>query len=217
MDKQMVQFVVCGAKDCNSCFSSSYRLFYTSKYELKCLKWYSLLYELSETSVGNWMKSGNTHMTTESKDDIQTRFTQKRDNCSIVFNLWYIWISWGFQSFLYYKDGKYFGVNLWKNCGKIIYFDKSKRMNPFPCSFTQIFNFLFYTVVTRVHYCRRLCTMLDLNNWFAVFYEDIWAGIFKESMGARDRGGIELSYRPARLHRLPEFIPWNRFLGSINV
>jgi hypothetical protein len=43
------------------------------------------------------------------------------------------------------------------------------------------------------------------------------AGIFKESMEARNRGGIGLSYRPARLHRLAEFIPWNRFLGSINV
>jgi hypothetical protein len=43
------------------------------------------------------------------------------------------------------------------------------------------------------------------------------AGIFKESMGARNRGGIGLAYRPARLHRLAEFIPWNRFLGSINV
>jgi hypothetical protein len=43
------------------------------------------------------------------------------------------------------------------------------------------------------------------------------AGIFKESMGARNRGGIGLSYRPARLHRLVELIPWNRFLGSINV
>ncbi len=39
---------------------------------------------------------------------------------------------------------------------------------------------------------------------------------FLESMGARHRGGIGLSYRPARLHRLAEFIPWYRFLGSIN-
>jgi hypothetical protein len=37
------------------------------------------------------------------------------------------------------------------------------------------------------------------------------------SMGARNQGGIGLSYRPARLHRLAEFTPWNRFLGSINV
>ncbi len=43
------------------------------------------------------------------------------------------------------------------------------------------------------------------------------AGIFKQSMGARNRVGIGLSYRPAWLHRLAEFIPWNRFLGSINV
>jgi hypothetical protein len=34
------------------------------------------------------------------------------------------------------------------------------------------------------------------------------AGIFKQSMGARNRGGMGLSYRPARLHRLAEL-----FLG----
>jgi hypothetical protein len=43
------------------------------------------------------------------------------------------------------------------------------------------------------------------------------AEIFKQSLGARNQGVIGLSYRPARLHRLAEFIPWNRFLGSINV
>jgi hypothetical protein len=36
-------------------------------------------------------------------------------------------------------------------------------------------------------------------------------------MGARNRVGIGLSYRPARLHRLAEFIPWNRFLDFINI
>jgi hypothetical protein len=36
-------------------------------------------------------------------------------------------------------------------------------------------------------------------------------------MGARNRVGIGLSYRPARLHRLAESIPWNRFLGSIKI
>jgi hypothetical protein len=39
---------------------------------------------------------------------------------------------------------------------------------------------------------------------------------FKQSMGARNRVRIGLSYQPARLHRLAEFIPWNRFLGSVN-
>ncbi len=40
---------------------------------------------------------------------------------------------------------------------------------------------------------------------------------FKQSMGARNRVGIGLSYRPARPHKLAEFIPWNQFLGFINV
>jgi hypothetical protein len=44
-----------------------------------------------------------------------------------------------------------------------------------------------------------------------------WAGIFKKSMGARHRGGIGFSYRPARLHRLAEFIPWNQCRGPINI
>ncbi len=43
------------------------------------------------------------------------------------------------------------------------------------------------------------------------------AGIFKEATGAWNRGGRGLSYRQARLHRLAEFIPWNRFRGPINV
>ncbi len=41
------------------------------------------------------------------------------------------------------------------------------------------------------------------------FLNNLWA------MGARNRVGIGLTYRPARLHGLAEFIPWNRFLGSI--
>ncbi len=39
----------------------------------------------------------------------------------------------------------------------------------------------------------------------------------KQSMGARNRVGIGLSYRPARLHRLAELIPWNRFFGFLKV
>jgi hypothetical protein len=56
-----------------------------------------------------------------------------------------------------------------------------------------------------------------LKGWQFSLVKKACAGIFKPSMGARNRVGIELSYRPARLHRLAEFIPWNRFLGSINV
>jgi hypothetical protein len=40
------------------------------------------------------------------------------------------------------------------------------------------------------------------------------AGIFKQSVEARNRVEIGLSYRPARLHRLAESITWNGFLGS---
>ncbi len=36
-------------------------------------------------------------------------------------------------------------------------------------------------------------------------------------MGARNQAGRGLSYRPARLHRLAEFIPWDRFRGPIHV
>ncbi len=43
------------------------------------------------------------------------------------------------------------------------------------------------------------------------------AGFFWQSMGARNRVVIGLSYRPARLHRHSELIPWNRFLGSLKV
>ncbi len=34
---------------------------------------------------------------------------------------------------------------------------------------------------------------------------------------ARNRVGLGLSYCPARLHRLAELIPWNRFLDSLKV
>ncbi len=45
----------------------------------------------------------------------------------------------------------------------------------------------------------------------------ISAGILIQCMGARNRVGTWLSYRPVRLHRLAELIPWNRFLGSLKV
>jgi hypothetical protein len=49
--------------------------------------------------------------------------------------------------------------------------------------------------------------------WHPVFC----AGILEQSMGARNRVGIRLSYRPVRLHRLAKSIPWNRFPGSLKV
>ncbi len=48
-------------------------------------------------------------------------------------------------------------------------------------------------------------------------YRPARARIFKQSMGARNRVGKGLSYRPAGLPSLAELIYWNRFLGYINV
>jgi hypothetical protein len=45
----------------------------------------------------------------------------------------------------------------------------------------------------------------------------ICVGIFKQSMGARNRVGIGLSYRPAMLHSLAALIPCDQFLGSLKV
>jgi hypothetical protein len=49
----------------------------------------------------------------------------------------------------------------------------------------------------------------------AVLHLQFWN--FEQSMGARNRVGIWLSYRPARLHRLMESIPRNRSLGFLKV
>jgi hypothetical protein len=47
-------------------------------------------------------------------------------------------------------------------------------------------------------------------------HSPLCAGMFKQSMGARNRVGIGLS-RPAKLHSLAELVPWYRFLGSLKV
>jgi hypothetical protein len=72
-------------------------------------------------------------------------------------------------------------------------------------------------VVYRPARLHRLAELIPWNRFLGSSkVKKFRAGIFKESMGARNRGGIGLSYRPARLHRLVEFIPWYRFLGSMN-
>jgi hypothetical protein len=43
------------------------------------------------------------------------------------------------------------------------------------------------------------------------------SGIFKHSMGAWNRVRIGLLYRTARVQRLAELLPWNRFVGSLKV
>jgi hypothetical protein len=48
--------------------------------------------------------------------------------------------------------------------------------------------------------------------------EPFWSrGIDSQPLTGRHDNPILRKYRPARLHRLAESIPWNRFLGSFNV
>ncbi len=69
----------------------------------------------------------------------------------------------------------------------------------------------------RIKHIRQYCIFLPLPRPIAALHpqwaEENCAGIFKQSTGARNRVGIGLSYRPVRIHRLAELIPWNRFLG----
>jgi hypothetical protein len=51
----------------------------------------------------------------------------------------------------------------------------------------------------------KLCTRLSFSFLLPFTYTS--AGVLEQSMGARNRVGIELSYRPARQHRLVESIP----------
>jgi hypothetical protein len=63
--------------------------------------------------------------------------------------------------------------------------------------------FPFMAVTTKTH---QQLTEISFMCW-----------IFKQCMEARNRVGIGLSYRPARLHSLAELVPWNRFLGSLKL
>ncbi len=64
----------------------------------------------------------------------------------------------------------------------------------------------WYSVCSRARIFKRLRSPAI---GFKESIPQIRAGIFKKSMGARHRGGIGFSYRPARLHRLAR----NSFLG----
>ncbi len=78
------------------------------------------------------------------------------------------------------------------------------------------------TTSVKLSICLSLCLYLRALGWV---HESLFiqrdkmssAGIFKQSMGARNRVGIGLSYRPTRLHSLAELVSWNRFLASLKV
>jgi hypothetical protein len=60
------------------------------------------------------------------------------------------------------------------------------------------------------------CQLLSIHkaSKIAAMTGRISAGIFKQFVGAKNRVGIGLSCRPARLHSPAEQVPWNRFFGS---
>ncbi len=62
---------------------------------------------------------------------------------------------------------------------------------------------------------RKVNILLQLLGYSTISASVFCAGIFKQSMGARNRVGIGLSYQPARLHSMAELVPWIRFLGSL--
>jgi hypothetical protein len=71
----------------------------------------------------------------------------------------------------------------------------------------------FYKGTVQTEQDDQVCSMLQYTNYyFAAIL--IYAGIFKQSVGARNRGGIGLSYRPASLRRLVELIDLNQVLDS---
>jgi hypothetical protein len=92
-----------------------------------------------------------------------------------------------------------------------------------------IYYFLYCTVQREMYVCEGHENSFSLG-WEAFiqykhcppaktfFVMPFRAGILKQFMAARNRVGIGLSYRPARLHGLTYSIPWNCvFLGSWKV
>ncbi len=58
---------------------------------------------------------------------------------------------------------------------------------------------------------------LSVSRWSAECTPLLQCWNLEQSLGAGNRAGIGMSYRPARLRRLAESIPWNSSLGSLNV
>ncbi len=79
---------------------------------------------------------------------------------------------------------------------------------------------IFQHIVQNITYtfCFWLSFKLGCLSLFFFFIgKNLLCRNFTTSMGAKNRVGIGLLYRPASLHSLAESIPWNRFLGSLKV
>ncbi len=78
-----------------------------------------------------------------------------------------------------------------------------------------VVQYLYFSFYTVTDLCRDIITEYSTPHP-PLHRNTLCAGIFKQSMGPRNRVGIELS-RPAKLHSLAELVLWNRFLGSLKV
>jgi hypothetical protein len=68
----------------------------------------------------------------------------------------------------------------------------------------------------------KVCLLYSVVRFFRYLYpESEFVHLLRSPRTVSQPGGPVrqpyLTYRPARLHRLAESIPWNRFLGSLNV
>ncbi len=72
-------------------------------------------------------------------------------------------------------------------------------------------------LTTKIYLCKYPRWRKNLHVVFKYLFRSLYAGILEQYMGTRKRVGIGFSYRPVRLHRLVELIPWNRFLDSFKV
>ncbi len=99
-------------------------------------------------------------------------------------------------------------TELKKNCKSRTYAFHSDTNIELTSLFHQFFSVIYFAknVGVPMKFLQLSCTVYKE---IAAGHCFICAGIFKQSIGARNRVEIELSYRPARLHSLPECVKWN--------
>jgi hypothetical protein len=111
-------------------------------------------------------------------------------------------------------NSQIFSPHIWRS---LVIYDFAPDPSEFPNIWGKSFAFLsvWHRVVVPACQARQPYARVNYIPQFSYYEYGYRAGIFIPTMGAGNRVGIGLSYRPARLHRLAEFIPWNRFLGSL--
>ncbi len=84
---------------------------------------------------------------------------------------------------------------------------------------TKLLSLLVSFVNTLFIFVRTVLTSVNIVLFYvsAELPSSIQCWSFKTIYGATNQVGIGLLYWPARLQRLAEFIPWNKFLGSLKV